>query len=272
MVSNKSIVHFLALPATPIAAMILPILTGIGVRGVQSILIRSDDSLLKRPSPPSWALPVGFVVLVVYESVLATLAVSQMLPSDALTCELFQRWQSLWSAHDGDAIKRIQDAHNCCGFKTIKDRAWPFAGNKGAETCSIMYEREQNCLPGWRRDRQIHAGLILLVAIGTFLVKASVLILYRGRGPLMQHVRRGYSALTAGENNVEGGNQAQESHRGQGRIEAPYRDEVASDAGTEDVDTERDGQARAQGGSRGQDSNMVVQPSSIREHHNEWRN
>ncbi|KAI4169592.1 MAG: hypothetical protein LQ343_005612 [Gyalolechia ehrenbergii] len=257
--------------------MILPILTGLGIQGAQSILTRSDNSLLKRRSLPSWVLPICFVVLVVYDTVIATLAATQIIPSEVMTCGLFQRWQSLWSTHNAEAIKRIQDAHNCCGFKTIKDRAWPFAGNDGADRCSIMYEREQNCLPGWQRDQQINAGLILLVAIGTFLVKANisekggVLVLYRGRDPLMQRVRRGYAALTAGDNDVEGGHQAQESRRSQGRIEAPYHDEVASDAGTEDVDTERDGQARAQGGSRNQDSNMVLQPSSIQDDDNAWR-
>ncbi|KAL8934320.1 MAG: hypothetical protein Q9216_005969 [Gyalolechia sp. 2 TL-2023] len=251
--------------------MILPILTAIGVRGAQSILTRTDDSLLKRRSPPAWILPAGFVVLVVYETVIATLAITQMMPSDVTTCGLSQRWQSLWSTHNAEAIKRIQDAHNCCGFKTKKDRAWPFAGDHGADKCSIMYAREQNCLSGWRRDQQINAGLVLLVAIGTFLIKGGVLVLYRGRGPLMQRVRRGYTALTAGENDVEDGIRPQEPRRSQGRIEAPYRDEVASDSGTEDVDSQREGQARAQGSSRDQHGNMIVQPSGIREHENEWR-
>lgn len=87
----------------------------------------------------------------------------------------------------------------------------------------------------------------------------------------MRHVRRGYVALTPGENDVEGGNEAQESRHGQGRIEAPYRDEIVSDAGTEEVENQRDGQARAQSGFRGQHGNMVLQPSSIRDDDNEWR-
>lgn len=209
--------------------------------------------------------------LVVYETVLATLAVTQMIPSDVLSCGLSEHWQSLWSSHNAEAIKRIQDAHNCCGLNTVKDRAWPFGGNKGAGTCSITYGRGQSCLPGWKRDQQINAGLILLVAVGTFLVKGGVLVLYRGRGPLMQHIRRGYAALTAGESDVEGGTEAQESRHGQGRIEAPYRDEAESDVGIEEVDGERDQRVRAQGDSRDQHGNMILQPSSIRDEDNEWR-
>lgn len=175
---SLSQIRYLSLPistATPTAAIILPLLTGIGIRGAQSLLTRSNDNLLKRGSPPSWVLPVFFVALVVYETVIATLAVSQMLPSEALTCQLFERWQSLWSNRDAEAIKRIQDAHNCCGFRYLKDKTWPFAGNHGAETCSIMYGRDRPCLPAWRRDHQINAGLLLLVAVGTFLVKVSPL-------------------------------------------------------------------------------------------------
>lgn len=87
----------------------------------------------------------------------------------------------------------------------------------------------------------------------------------------MQHVRRGYAALTSGEDNVEDGNRAHEPRRSQGRIEAPYRDEVTSDIGTEDVDTARDGQGQARTGTQRQDSRMVLQPSSIRDDENEWR-
>ncbi|KAL9595760.1 MAG: hypothetical protein Q9219_006258 [cf. Caloplaca sp. 3 TL-2023] len=257
--------------ATPAAALILPLLTGIGVRGAQSFLTGSEDALFKRQPLRPWALPVLYVVLVIYESVIATLAITQMLPSDALTCGLSQRWQSLWSTHNADAIKRIQDAHNCCGFRTTKDRSWPMRGNQGADTCRIMYGRERSCLSGWRQDQQIYAGLLLLVAIGTFLVQGGVLVLYRGRRPFMASTRRDYATLAAGENDVEDGNRDRDTRRRQGRIEAAYRDEITSDAGTEEVDTGKDERAQARTSAQRQHSNLVVQPSGIREDGNEWR-
>ncbi|KAL8831442.1 MAG: hypothetical protein Q9170_005291 [Blastenia crenularia] len=133
-----------------------------------------------------------------------------------------------------------------------------------------MYGRERGCLPTWRRDQQVNAGLLLLVAVGTFLVKGGVLVLYRGRGPLLQHVRRGYAALTNGEDTEEG-HRTHESQPSRGRIEAPYRDEITSDAGTDDAGGTRDEQAQARLDAQRRDSNLVLQPSSIRDPENEWR-
>ncbi|KAL8688856.1 MAG: hypothetical protein Q9218_005334 [Villophora microphyllina] len=83
-----------------------------------------------------------------------------------------------------------------------------------------------------------------------------VLVLYRARNPLMQHVRRGYAALTNSEDDNENGSQQREARGPQGRIEAPYRDEV-----TEGVSTRTEDQG---------DRHMAVQPSSLREHENQW--
>ncbi|KAL8924200.1 MAG: hypothetical protein Q9208_004164 [Pyrenodesmia sp. 3 TL-2023] len=151
--------------------------------------------------------------------------------------------------------------------------AWPFDGDQGAGTCTTMYGRGQSCLGAWRKDQQVFAGLVLLVAVGNFAVKAIVLVLYRGRGPWMQRVRRGYAALTTGEANVEDGSSGDAGHhRTQGRIEAPYRDNnVTSDTGADDRDTLRE-RAQARGNTQQrQDSNMILQPSSMQGQGNEWR-
>ncbi|KAL8971220.1 MAG: hypothetical protein Q9197_003393 [Variospora fuerteventurae] len=289
MPSNKVVIHVLVLPvaiiaavsltqirylslpisnATSTAAIILPLLTGIGIRGVQSLLPSSQS---KGRNQPPWLLPTLFVVPVIYDTVIATLSITQMLPSSVLTCQLSEQWQALWSNGDGNAIRRIQDAHQCCGFRTIKDKAWPFDGDQGALTCRTIYGRMGNCLGPWRRDQQVMAGLILLVAVGSFAVKLVVLVLYRGRGPWMQHVHGGYAALTTGENEGEASTRNIEHDRSRGRIEAAYRDDVASEAGTEDVETGRGGHEEAREGTQRRDSNMIVQPASVGRPENEWR-
>lgn len=89
----------------------------------------------------------------------------------------------------------------------------------------------------------------------------------------MQQVRRGYAALTTGEDhhNVEDGTGDAEHHRSQGRIEGPYRDDGASDTGAEDTDSTPRGHDQARGGTRREDSNMILQPSSMQGQGNEWR-
>ncbi|KAL9010502.1 MAG: hypothetical protein Q9173_004574 [Seirophora scorigena] len=268
-------IRYLSLPisnASPIAAVILPLLTGIGIRGVQSLLpASSSSSLSKHRASPPWLLPTLVVVLIIYDTVIATVGVTQMLPSSVLTCQLFERWQTLWITHDGDAIRRIQDAHQCCGLRTTGNMAWPFDGNQHAGTCRTMYGRERSCLAPWRRDQQIHAGLLLLVAVGTFGVKLVVLALYRGRSPWTQQARRDYAALTIGEDGGEANTRNHEQDRSRGRIEAPYRDDIASEAGTEDVETGRGGQDEAQGGTQRRESNLILQPASVGRPENEWR-
>ncbi|KAL8760596.1 MAG: hypothetical protein Q9184_003228 [Pyrenodesmia sp. 2 TL-2023] len=258
-------------PATPTAAIILPLLTGISIQAAQSLFAHPTPSLSKRRTPPQWLLPATFLFLTIYETVLATLSITQLVPSDALTCQLSERWLGLWKAHDGNAIRRIQDAHQCCGFRTVKNMAWPFDGDQGAGTCRTMYGRDRSCLGAWRRDQQVFAGLVLLVAVGTFAVKIVVLLLYRGRGPWMQQVRRGYAALTTGEDNVDDSNGDAEHHRNQGRIEAPYRDAITSDIGAEDTDTRQQGRDHGRDGMQREDSNMILQPSSMQGQGNEWR-
>ena len=79
----------------------------------------------------------------------------------------------------------------------------------------------------------------------------------------MRHgMRRDYVAsLTNGEDTENNGQAAT-----RGRIEAAYRDEVPSSEGNENG-TAEDGPQR-----RDRDGGMVVQPSSMHGHGNEWRN
>lgn len=77
-------------------------------------------------------------------------------------------------AKNARAIFAIQDAFNCCGFRTVKDRAYPY--KKGfASECAALYDRNSSCFKPWRQAEQINAGLLLLVASIVFIVKVSIL-------------------------------------------------------------------------------------------------
>lgn len=94
-----------------------------------------------------------------------------------------------------------------------------------------------------------------------------MLALYRRRNdPRMQRVRRQYAGLTESDDEVEDHRNGHGGGRGavQGRIEAPYRDEVATDAETETQGRDRNGPGPRAGG-------MVVQPSSMQGGGSEWR-
>ena len=59
--------------------------------------------------------------------------------------------------------------------------AWPFPDNRHtANACAETFNREQGCLGEWRKDVQITAGLLLLVAVVVFLLKVSHTVLIHG--------------------------------------------------------------------------------------------
>lgn len=90
--------------------------------------------------------------------VLATLLFSYIPSSDARDCLLSTLWQRIFSSHDAQTIRRIQDAFNCCGFNTVRDRAWPFPNHeRRADARRCMAERQPAVGPSGRRYKE-HLG------------------------------------------------------------------------------------------------------------------
>ncbi|KAH7016108.1 uncharacterized protein B0I36DRAFT_336713 [Microdochium trichocladiopsis] len=108
------------------------------------------------------ALPMLQVFQGILTVVLATL-LSQTMTQNATTGCLAQgAWQGMWSAHDRRGIERIQDAFDCCGLNSVKDRAWPRDG-----TCSSLYGRNSACGKPWeaalRRGSALDLGVCLVL-------------------------------------------------------------------------------------------------------------
>ncbi|KAH7317664.1 hypothetical protein BKA65DRAFT_514929 [Rhexocercosporidium sp. MPI-PUGE-AT-0058] len=169
-------IRFLSLPipqALALLTVVLPLITGISAHGTYGLVRRSANNEPYQLTIPLIAV-IGFQLI--YETIIATLALTHMIPPDALLCGLERKWQQFWSAHDahaGKTIRAIQDALNCCGFNSIKDRSWPFTN---PATCATTFGRTQSCARPWRRAEQINAGLLLLVAVTVFIIKVLSLI------------------------------------------------------------------------------------------------
>ncbi len=68
--------------------------------------------------------------------------------------------------------------HECCGLHHVKEKAWPFQDqHHAADACATMFGRQESCFGAWRRDEQVYAGLLLLVAVVSFLIKVSFIVL-----------------------------------------------------------------------------------------------
>ncbi|KAH6895194.1 hypothetical protein B0T10DRAFT_209939 [Thelonectria olida] len=152
-----------------IIALLLPLFGAVNLR-----FFRSSGSSTSRR-----VLAIGLQALqAILVTVLATLFFSDVLPSAARTCLLSTTWQHLFSSHDADSIRRIQDAFNCCGFNTVRDRAWPFPSQHGSRDCIETYGRNVACVGPWQMALQRNSGLEfgialavgLLQIVGVFLV------------------------------------------------------------------------------------------------------
>lgn len=100
-------------------------------------------------------------------TVLATIYGSHVLPSASRECELSTRWQQLFGAKDERAIRAIQEAFQCCGFRTVKDMAWPFPPT--AVQCSSKFDRSLACQVPWtnalQRSAAVNFGAMVAVAV-----------------------------------------------------------------------------------------------------------
>lgn len=120
------------------------------------------------------------VVQALCTTVLATLLFSNIVPSAVRDCLLSTIWQRLFSIHDAEAIRRIQDTFNCCGFNTVRDRAWPFADHQSARRCAETYGRQVSCAQPWLRALQQSSGLDFGIVLAVGLFQIATLFLLSG--------------------------------------------------------------------------------------------
>lgn len=161
-------IRYLSLPIPQSLALftvVLPLITGISTQGVYGLIQRLSKNEQYQLTIPLIAV-IGFQLM--YETIVATLALTHIVPPSALRCGLDARWLRLYQSHNARAIRTIQDTFECCGLNSLADRAFPF-GNPS--TCAAVYGRNKNCFGEWRKAEQINAGLLFLVAVIVFILK-----------------------------------------------------------------------------------------------------
>ena len=266
------------------ATIILPLITGVTLRGAQFFARRShggrEDVKFKLP----WSAVLVVMLLVIYETALATLALTHIAPPDDLSCHPERRWGSLFSNKRADDIRRIQDRHQCCGLYSVQDKAWPFPDKSHtAAACQEAFGRQRSCFGGWRQDEQITGGLILLVAVAAFLLKVCLtaalefqvyilnkaanfgvqllmLVIYRNRNPFPLSSQNTFSSFATNEE--EGVNNIRR------RIGTAYRDDPLPEAGGQMARSQAHGERNDQGIR----TSPVMQPSRLQHQDNEWGN
>jgi len=192
----------------------------------------------------------------------ATLSLTYILPPSSLQCGLNDRWQRLYSAKNGQALRAIQDSFDCCGFNKVTDRAVPFGGGLASQ-CAAKYNRDLSCLDPWRQAEQTNAGLLLLVASILFIVKVlSILSLLTStswsHSGWVQRLKRGDAEDLGADQRASVGRLIEDNANGS--------DEGYHDEADEPVDR------ALEAAPSGDDQGPRVEPSPLTEHANEWRN
>ncbi|KZF19979.1 hypothetical protein L228DRAFT_32965 [Xylona heveae TC161] len=110
------------------------------------------------------------IILLMYETVVATLSLSHIVPVSSLRCQLDDKWLALFQRKKTDAIRRIQDSHQCCGLHSVMDKAFPFpAKDVEPDACTRTFGWKKSCFQDWQHDEQVMASLLLLVSILMFI-------------------------------------------------------------------------------------------------------
>ncbi|KAF2433967.1 hypothetical protein EJ08DRAFT_646856 [Tothia fuscella] len=156
--------HNLPIPSTLSAfTLALPLITGLAMQSLTLSIQKLRSQKSNRPHTPPYTTPT-LLILFIYDAVLATLAGTYITPISNLHCGLEDKWQGLWHAKNGKAIRRIQDAFECCGLHSTSDRAYPFPGKDvGVDGCRRMFGYEGSCFGKWRGEERKVAGMMLVV-------------------------------------------------------------------------------------------------------------
>lgn len=80
----------------------------------------------------------------------------------------------MFRTHDAGGIRKIQDAFECCGLNSVKDKAYPFPGMTPS-SCAETYGRSVACRAQWKGALRTASGAELgavlavgLLQVGTF--------------------------------------------------------------------------------------------------------
>lgn len=250
-------------PSISVLAIFLPILAslnGLSYRHLRRNSL-SSSSRLKQLAPF-----VLQILQALITTILATILFETALPSQVTECMLDSTWTRMFRTHDAEGIRRIQDALECCGLNSVKDRAYPFPG-MAPSSCSQTYGRSVACREPWRGALRRASGTDLGVILAVGLLQVLSLLFVNngpawmtwGSGECRQTPENSESRrplLTSGAI-IEEEDEDQEEERGQ--LDSQLRRQ----------DSQTQTQTQTYGAVNGDDLNVKLPPTLIAEH-NAW--
>ncbi|KUI60662.1 hypothetical protein VP1G_07884 [Cytospora mali] len=171
----------LSLPLSPVLTfltILLPVFAAVNAFALPYLTRKSSHppKSLLNPTHPA----VIQVLQGILTTVFATLYATHIAPGESGTCELSTIWQRLFRGKDVKSIRAIQDAFECCGFRSVKDMAWPFP--PADVPCTVRFDRSVSCQGPWTSALQRNAGVEfgVVIAVGLLQIVSCVLARHYG--------------------------------------------------------------------------------------------
>lgn len=154
-------------PTLSILTVVLPVLGFLNTAFYPSIrrTTKSSSSGVAKLAPL-----IVQVLQALITTILATLLLERAVPSEMMGCMLDKKWMGMFRAHDARSIRYIQDAFDCCGLNSIRDRAYPFP-NTAPSNCAETYGRRSPCREPWSGALQKLSLLDLSVVLVVGLIQ-----------------------------------------------------------------------------------------------------
>jgi hypothetical protein len=240
-------------PAVSIIAIILPIVGFLNTACYPGFRRATKSS-------PNRVAQLGPLVVQVLQAlittILATLLLERAVPSDVTNCMMENQWMSMFRAHDAGSIRRIQDAFDCCGLNSVRDRAYPFPGT-APSNCAATYGRRTACREPWQGALQTTALADFVVVVGVGVIQIMGLFIVKEGA----NWRNAWGVNRSGE-----GNQHHESRRP--LLIDRERDVVEEE---EEAEPDRpDRESQGYGSLNVNDAGPRVVPSSVVVERNNW--
>lgn len=170
---NSVTLSFPLSPVLTFLTILLPLLAAANAFALPYLTRSSMHTPKSLLNPTHPAIPQ--VLQGILTTVLATLYATYIVPGDAQTCELSTLWQRLFRGKNDQAIRAVQDTFECCGFRSVKDMAWPFP--PAAVPCTTRFDRDLACHGPWTSALQRNSGVQfgVVVVVGLLQVRQSFL-------------------------------------------------------------------------------------------------
>ncbi|KAJ0426561.1 hypothetical protein BJY00DRAFT_272459 [Aspergillus carlsbadensis] len=166
----------------PVLATLLPPLTLIAIAS-NRFLSRSASH-----TRPHWTQPLQLLnhAHTILLSIVATAALAYLYPESILTCHLNNQWQYFFQHKDARAIRAIQDRYQCCGLRSIHDRAWPFKDHDhGDNACEQQLGYLRSCFEPWRGAQTRTSWMVVAAVVCVLVLKIAVWQIPRRRASWM---------------------------------------------------------------------------------------